>query len=337
MTSESLIGFGTIDEKARITFRRLLLAKQMFLHGMDHANRAGPLNKIIAIHNLHNAIEIVMRAIFLHYEIRAEKELNIGFENMLTEIDNFEGFKKKNVKLPYRQEMRNLNVTRNLVEHHAVEPASGAMDEYKVFTRRFLQRSYQLYFGQDFETISATDMIEDSNLRDLLSLSFSEIRAANLKKGLTLAEATFYWASRTVRDFLPPGADGLYEDSFPEQGKLVRYLNSVLRNVGDTSVYYSAILATGIDLVDYKRFRAATVVTRFHGHSSHTSDGIVRTTEIRAHWGDKEPKQDDAYWVHEFVVNAIVHWQIIGLSPQIPSDWLDYATMLRDWRDVTLS
>ncbi len=249
MTSESLIGFGTIDEKARITFRRLLLAKQMFLHGMDHANRAGPLNKIIAIHNLHNAIEIVMRAIFLHYEIRAEKELNIGFENMLTEIDNFEGFKKKNVKLPYRQEMRNLNVTRNLVEHQAVEPASGAMDEYKVFTRRFLQRSYQLYFGQDFETISATDMIEDSNLRDLLSLSFSEIRAANLKKGLTLAEATFYWASRTVRDFLPPGADGLYEDSFPEQGKFVRYLNSVLRNVGDTSVYYSAILATGIDLV----------------------------------------------------------------------------------------
>jgi len=233
--------------------------------------------------------------------------------------------------------MRNLNVTRNLVEHQAVEPASGAMDEYKVFTRRFLQRSYQLYFGQDFETISATEMIEDSNLRDLLSLSFSEIRAANLKKGLTLAEATFYWASRTVRDFLPPGADGLYEDSFPEQGKLVRYLNSVLRNVGDTSVYYSAILATGIDLVDYKRFRAATVVTRFHGHSSHTSDGIVRTTEIRAHWGDKEPKQDDAYWVHEFVVNAIVHWQIIGLSPQIPSDWLDYATMLRDWRDVTLS
>jgi len=100
---------STNDEKARTTFRRLLLAKQLFLHGIDHSEKAGSLNKMIAIHNLHNAVEIVLRAIFLHFEIRPEKELNIGFENMLAEIDRYSDFKSQDIKLPYRQEMRNLN------------------------------------------------------------------------------------------------------------------------------------------------------------------------------------------------------------------------------------
>ena len=61
------------DEKSKVNLRRLLLAKQVFLHGIGHSEQAGSQNKMIVIHNLHNAIGIVLRAIFLHYEIRAEK------------------------------------------------------------------------------------------------------------------------------------------------------------------------------------------------------------------------------------------------------------------------
>ncbi len=63
------------DIESKSTFRRLLLAKQLYLHGLEHSYIKGSLNKMISIHNFHNAIEITLRAIFLRFEIRAEKQL----------------------------------------------------------------------------------------------------------------------------------------------------------------------------------------------------------------------------------------------------------------------
>ena len=62
-------------EKLIIVFNRLILAKQIFYHGIQHSNQVGSLNKMIAILNYHNAVEIVLRNILLKYEIRPEKQL----------------------------------------------------------------------------------------------------------------------------------------------------------------------------------------------------------------------------------------------------------------------
>jgi hypothetical protein len=76
---------------------------------------------MLAVHSFHNSIEITLRAIILRYEIRPEKEMNIDFESMLSEIDS--RFRSEGEKLSYRQEIRNLNQTRNFVQHHAHEPS----------------------------------------------------------------------------------------------------------------------------------------------------------------------------------------------------------------------
>ncbi len=59
------------EEKRKITQRRLLLSKQMYEHGNEISRNADALSKMIAVHNLHNSIEITLKAIFLFYEIRA--------------------------------------------------------------------------------------------------------------------------------------------------------------------------------------------------------------------------------------------------------------------------
>lgn len=359
---------GKNDDKARATFRRLLLAKQLFLHGVDHSEKAGPLNKMIAIHNLHNAIEIVLRTIFLHFEIRAEKELNIGFENMLKEIDGHTCFKDQGVKLPYRQEMRNLNQIRNLVQHHATEPASSTIEESRVFTRRFLIRTYQKYFGCDFETISMISMIEDEQLRDLFELSSSEITAGNFKKALTLAEAAFYWANEAISEVLPEPSwhigrfdelqdfsdnlenrfnnigepnDGsfrfsrmnMYGESFPELKRFEERLGDSLKHIQNRATFYSALLASGVDIVDLKRFRDCTVTTRFHSSTNVSSSEKTTKRTVNAHWGEKNPSQEDAVWAHSFAVNTIVQWQILGLCPKIPNDYMSEAQRLLAWGD----
>lgn len=61
---------------------------------MEHSYKEGALNKMVAVHNLHNALEIALKAIRLHYDIRREKEFNISFDAMLNEIDKFLSRKK---------------------------------------------------------------------------------------------------------------------------------------------------------------------------------------------------------------------------------------------------
>lgn len=115
MIPETTISLNATDEKARAAFRRLLLAKQLYLHGLDHSNKAGVLNNMIAVHNLHNAIEIALKAIISHHDIRIDKPpYRINFEDMLQAIDSHPAFKDEEIKLPYRKEVTNLNQYRNL-------------------------------------------------------------------------------------------------------------------------------------------------------------------------------------------------------------------------------
>src|SRR5580765_5661390 len=68
--------------------RRLLLAKQLYQHAIGHAATPGALNKMIAVHNFHNSIEITLRAVLLEYGIRKDRELNIDFEALMNDVSS---------------------------------------------------------------------------------------------------------------------------------------------------------------------------------------------------------------------------------------------------------
>lgn len=310
--SSSMISNPT-DEKTIVAFNRLLLSKQLYLHALDHSGKAGAINKMIAVHNFHNAIEIALRAIFLHYEIRAEKQLNIEFEVMLNEIDNYPQFKDQGIKLPYRQELRNLNQLRNLVQHHAVEPPSTTMDDWRVFTRRFLEQACQTYFGLDFNSLSPLSMVQDSELKELLNLSLSSIQEGEFKRSLALAKVAFEWAGKSMIDFLPD--EGFLNTFFITShiSELLGELKTPLEALAEKSrraKYYAALLSSGVNLVDYKRFESVTPFIQFT---------IGPYVDIQ--WGNREePDEKIAQWTRDFVVATIVQWQTLGLAPAVP-EW----------------
>ncbi len=289
------------DDKTRATFRRLLLAKQLYIHGIDHSNKAGVLNKMVAIHNLHNAIEIALRAIFLQYEIRAEKTLNIDFESMLNEIDGHQDFKDKGIKLPYRQEVRNLNQIRNLVQHHAVEPEDSTMEDWRVFTQRFLQRVCETYFNLEFDKLSPLDMIDDPLLKSLFEKSISSIEKGNAQQSITVTKIAFEWASRAILEFLPQ--DKIQDQYVNGMGFIeFREVNEALHK----ATYYAALLSTGVHLVDYKQFLSSTPYVSF-----------MLNGNPNVQWGRKQVDMETAKWTHEFAVTTIVHWQVLGLLPKV--------------------
>lgn len=313
MTAEPTIPLNHADEKARVAFRRLLLAKELYLHGFDHSNKAGALNKMIAVHNFHNAIEIALRAILLHYEIRANKELNIVFEVMLNEIDNHEPFRERDIKLPYRQQLRALNESRNLVQHHAVEPPTSTMEEWRVFTHRCLEQVFERYFKIDFNKVSPLDMIENETLRNALKGSLASLQENNLEKSVILSKTAFEWAAFTLLKFLPERqfsevfSDTISLNQFGELQKVLEQLSEMSRG----ALYFAALMWSGTSPIEYKRYKSYTSRVSIHFSDDGTSEVV---------WMDEAPDKESVKWLNDFVAGTIIRWQALGFASSI-SQW----------------
>lgn len=325
MTSKVPKPISAAEDKAYAVFRRLLLAKQLYKHGLEHSNYGGALNKMIAVHNFHNAIEIILKAIMLHYDIKSENQLDIKFGEMIKAINKHSLFQEKDITLPYRQEISTLNQYRNLVQHHGFEPESNSMDSWRVYTRDFLIQSCQNYFKRSFDDLSPVDLIEDWQLKALLRLSFSVLDENNMAKSAMLSKIAFEWARKAIFGTLPE-EDRTYL-VVPSDCKIRRNIINVFKKIDEKAndtLYFSALLSSGIKLVDYKRFRTITPPVAFAG------GGTVYC------YCSKELSVEDARWALDFVVNAIIYWQTLGLEPSVPEKCKKEMQKIIDERGANL-
>ncbi|MFC4892679.1 hypothetical protein ACFPDQ_06410 [Pseudofrancisella aestuarii] len=183
--------------------KRLLLAKEFYLNGVESAHKKDPLNRMIAVHNFHISIEIAVKSILLRYGIRGDKTLNIDFESMLNAVDGFDDFKKRNLKLPYRQEIRNLNSMRNLVQHHVKEPSENDMYDWRLSSYSFLKKVFESYFEIDFDEISRISFINNEGLKQYLMQSKKKIDNEDYYSASCLAAGAFEYAYSSILSFVP--------------------------------------------------------------------------------------------------------------------------------------
>ncbi len=308
MTSKAPKPISAAEDKAYAVFRRLLLAKQLYKHGLEHSKYGGALNKMIAVHNFHNAIEIILKAIILHYDIESDNHLDIKFNEMIKAINKHSLFKKKDITLSYQREIRNLNLSRNLVQHHGFEPESSSMDSWRVYTRDFLVQTCQDYFTRSFDDLSPVDLIEDDQLKALLRLSSSVLNENNTEKSVILSSIAFRSACTAIFGTLPE-KDSTYL-VLPSDCKIRTNILKVFEKIDEktsNTLYFAALLSSGIKLVDYKRFRSIALPVDF------AMDGTLYYYHKKIY-----PNIEDTLWAHDFVVNTIIYWQTLGLKPSVP-------------------
>ncbi len=293
---------------------------------------------MIAVHNFHNAIEVVLRAILLEYEIRGAKQLNIDFDTMLKDIDNHEAFQEQGIKLPYRQQLRNLNQTRNLVQHHGVEPPSATMDEWRVFTHRALEDICDKYFDIKYQDLNPTDMIDDSNLRKILGIAFSALEANQLTEALIIAAIAYKWAEKSVLgvigepalfaipDFGPRRE--LWEDQKTDDSRwraLDRSLEAINNKLEEVSAL-CGLASSGLNLADVRRLRSN--LPRVH---------FAVSGKPNVQIADRPLHGEDIKWVLDFILNAIIDWQNLGLKPELPHQGIESATKIIDKTEDSFS
>lgn len=292
-----------------IVFRRLLFSKQIYEHGYIHSNQKGALNKMIAIHSYHNSIEILLRNILLKYEIRPEKQLNIEFEVMINEIDSFDLFKTQNLRIPNRQELRNLNQLRNWVQHHAIEPESSTMDYWTIFSKKFLIEAFANYFNEDFIKISSIDLITDVRLKSILEYSNKAIQNDNFILSANISKLAFVYSVYCLNSILPSKKYDSFRHNhgiiYSEGGQfIIQAITTTNERINEVQIFM-ILQSSGIELLDYKKFVEMSPEVLL-------GRGIPQFIE-------KNISREECEWLLNFVTDAIIKWEYLGFEPTVPT------------------
>lgn len=291
--------------------KRILLAKEFYLNGIELARKNDPLSKMMAIHNFHIAIEIAVKSILLKYEIRNDKKLNIDFETMLNEVDKHQAFQDKGLRLPYRQEIRNLNQMRNLIQHHTVEPDQSSMDDWRLFSGRFLNQVFQEYFDTDFDKINRISFVADPTLRKFLNTALDYRSGQKFDSASCLAAAAFEYSALSISRFVP-GSSAAHSVSFSlwragfDSSGIESAFKATHERI-DQIEHFSALLATGLKLSDYNKYNefAPFVYIMYGGNPSFQ---IKHENNFTA---------ESSSWLIHFVTSSLIKWQQLSLDPRI--------------------
>lgn len=284
-------------DDGKVIFWRLLVAKEFYLHALAHSHLPSPIDKMIAIHNFHNAIEIFLKTIVIHYNIHLEK--NASLPSVITEIKK--ALEPLGATLPLSNQIYVLNDDRNLVQHQVHEPATSSLEQWRVYTATFFQESFQLYFGLDFEKFSRLDLIIDPQLRKILALSTQNIEQGLYQESLII--------TAELMDSLLDcgfGPDDLLENSFyalmnnpsTDEFDAIQDLIWAIVKTTDTLRVEVDVLSKGIDLQDFRKFLSTTPIFSY-------DDRAKKHIAIFGSLPDKET----ATWALDFLVDLIIKIQ----------------------------
>lgn len=269
---------------------------------------------MMAIHNFHIAVEITLKSIILKYEIRTEKEINIDFESMMSEISR----KIVDIKFPYRQDLRSLNVLRGLIQHQGIEPDISSLENFEVITVRFLTEVYQSYFDIDFASLSRVSLIQDSKLRQLLANALEKLNNGEILESAVILDGAFKLVSLSLYRLLPSNIDSYLSiknlldksrirQSNPDVYYSMKLAFQMMEQRVKQSESLSTILSSGVSLSDLNRFQNKPFILNFDVHNS----PIIQ----------KRPGQEitiaECKWYFHFTVSTILSWQQGGLNPNI--------------------
>ena len=136
---------------------RLILVRALFLRGCVHADESNKISRMTAIHLFDNSVEMALKVIASKRGISPDGKY-FFFEELLGKIQG----------LPLEQQMKDLHIQRNIIQHVGDIPDLETVTKYEGLAREFLAAITESEFGLSFGKLSVASMIEDPKLRGLL-------------------------------------------------------------------------------------------------------------------------------------------------------------------------
>lgn len=291
----------------------LIKAKHFMEHAIIHAQTGNSFDSMIAIHSLDNSIEYLLRILIKHLEIEEKTGKTINTPELMALFSEVDKFLKENtqlsgrgVGLPFENEIRQLRVLRNNVQHGLILPISelrAFIDYGECFFKKILNK----VFGLTPLEIAYSTLIENDEIKAHLVTAETKIAEGQFLPAIVACRDAFELAEFLLRQnshhynkmaALPH----LKQDSM----ELYWYIQSLEQEI--------SILGTNINPFDYRLYK------RYINHIP----GEYRAIRTGYSVMQREWEKRDADFCYSFVAQAILHWQLTQEKPLYEVDMSRY-------------
>jgi len=147
--------------------KRLLNAKLVLNHGIEHGAKTGDLNRLFSIISLDGAIENFLYTVIAELGGELKHQKKPSFNEVFSAADEAVKTKRNNF-LPLKTEIMTLHQTRNEAQHSAVIPDISTISRFIVYSSDFLAKSFEICFNISLDRIHLADAIMDSELQKIM-------------------------------------------------------------------------------------------------------------------------------------------------------------------------
>jgi HEPN domain-containing protein len=169
-----------IDEA---TERRLVYVKRLYMHAREHIELQTEFDNMIAIHNLDNSIELLLKCVATYLDVPLSRTTT--FYELFNEVNRI-------CKLPKKTEMYHLHELRSNIQHWGISPlSSDVVTSFVVYVYDFIENVIKRVFNVNYEEIFMASLIEDETLREILSTAEKAYEEGDYEKCMRYADATF--------------------------------------------------------------------------------------------------------------------------------------------------
>ena len=280
--------------------KMLIRAYQFLEHAKKHAQSKSDFDIMIAIHNLDNSIEYMLRIIIKHLEIEEKTGKSITSPELSYIIGEIQKFLKDNnaPNLSYVEEMKMIRNLRNMVQHAMINPY-GDVQTYLNFGEKFFDKSLSKYFGVSKAELRFSTLIMDIVIKEKMKMAEVKIDEGKFLESIVQSRdafdyAKFIYASQFGERLWNAPALSEIKDSY---NNLYMMLENMNENINLNSMNIN--MSQYNHYMEYVRCIPSEYCADWSGN-----------TVLQREWN-----KDDAEFCYLFVANALLDWQIHDMGP----------------------
>ncbi len=268
----------------------LILIKSVYRQAeIDAAIPFGFHRHLSAIIGFDWAIETSLKTIIKNSDQTVDLRY-INFPNLIKEADK--ALKEKGMVIPDKSNISNVRDIRNNAQHAAMLPSPQNLLRCQVYTQDYLRKVFSEFWNADFDQFSLAGAIEDEEIRSKIAEAETALVEEQYLDAAAKAKRAFY-------DALLKYIGGYRETGMSTSARMENPLLEPILDEINEVWYRIAIIETGIDMAEFKRFENTTSSLK------RVAGGSIFDFE----YGMKPTPEKDARFVVSFCTNTILYIQ----------------------------
>ncbi len=279
-----------------ITKKKLILVRQLYQRAVIQADaNHSYVDRIMALIGFDLSNETILKAVI--GAVSPSLTPKSSFQEIVTQADGVV-LAAALPGVPDKIQIQHIRTLRNDAQHKAKYPNDTDVSDCRTHTRDFLKKVINNVWGEDFDALSLTDIINDAKVKGYLVGAESDLKAGAFTETVIKSVAGLQWTLGRVRESIlgrvSPWVDGIVvTETFKPDHKSVEVFRA-FQHMRD--LLMSTIIGLNFQAhLRYKKITKSVVVMSFMGDGNYSCNllGYI-------------PTKHEAEFVAEFAVNAVI-------------------------------